>query len=151
MNGTITVVPLTPAHVDQVMAHEQEMFGPESWTRAGYLAEIADIRSRYYVAAEDSAGTLLGWAGLLITAPQGEILTIGSVPAHRRRGIGTALIAHLVDHARTTGVTELFLEVREDNDAARTLYEREGFAQVGLRRGYYESGRIAAVVMRREL
>lgn len=151
MTGTVGIVAMTRAHVDALMEHEQEMFGPEAWTRGGYLGELADTRTRHYVAAEDDAGTLLGWAGLLSVAPQGEILTVGTVPAHRRRGIATALVEHLAEHARAHGIGELFLEVREDNDAAQALYRAHGFTAVGRRPGYYEHGRVAAVVMRREL
>ena len=41
--------------------------------------------------------------------------------------------------------------VRDEIIAARRLYEAEGFAQVGRRRGYYDAGRVDAVVMRKEL
>ena len=41
--------------------------------------------------------------------------------------------------------------MRVDNESARTLYEGEGFAALGVRRGYYENGRVDAMVMRREL
>jgi ribosomal-protein-alanine N-acetyltransferase len=57
----------------------------------------------------------------------------------------------LLGEARRRGAVEAFLEVRVDNEAARALYARAGFAQVGLRRGYYDGGRVDAVVMRREL
>jgi [ribosomal protein S18]-alanine N-acetyltransferase len=44
----------------------------------------------------------------------------------------------------------VFLEVRTDNDAARTLYETEGFLVVGLRRNYYRPSGADAYTMRRE-
>jgi len=56
-----------------------------------------------------------------------------------------------VDEARRRGAREAFLEVRVDNDAARRLYASEGFDEIGTRRGYYDNGRVDAVVMRREL
>ncbi len=49
------------------------------------------------------------------------------------------------------GAHEVLLEVRVDNDAARTLYRSEGFAELGVRRGYYELGRVDAITMRRDL
>jgi ribosomal-protein-alanine N-acetyltransferase len=139
------------AHIDALMAFEHEMFGAEAWTPAAYRAEISDVRNRRYLAAEDGSGGLLGWAGVLIAGNQAEILTIGVVPTARRRGIGTKLLDALVDQARQRRVRELFLEVRVDNDAARLLYERNGFVVLGIRRGYYDNGRVDAVVMRREL
>ncbi len=148
---TVAVVPMTTDHVDVLMRYEKDMFGSEAWTRAGYRAELADPRHRSYVVAEDDRGDLLGWAGILIAGDQAEILTVGVVPGARRRGIATKLLDVLVQRARERGARELLLEVRVDNDPAQRLYEREGFAVLGRRRGYYANGRVDAVVMRREL
>jgi ribosomal-protein-alanine N-acetyltransferase len=149
--STATIVAMTGAHIDALLPFEREMFGTEAWTRAGYRAELADKRNRYYIAAEHGTGGLLGWAGVLIAADQAEILTIGVVPDARRRGIGTRLLDALVRFAIERGANELFLEVRVDNQPAQLLYERNGFAVLGTRRGYYDNGRVDAVVMRREL
>ena len=61
------------------------------------------------------------------------------------------MLAALYDVARERGAQEMFLEVRVDNDSAISLYLDEGFVEVGRRRGYYDRGRVDAVVMRREL
>ena len=49
------------------------------------------------------------------------------------------------------GCLEVLLEVREDNPRARRLYLREGFTEVGIRRGYYQPSGVDAVVMRKVL
>jgi ribosomal-protein-alanine N-acetyltransferase len=146
----MTLVPMTPAHIDALMPYEREMFGTEAWTVSGYRTELADSRHRYYVAAEGPDAELLGWAGVMIVADAAEILTVGVVPSARRQGIARKLLAALLAEARERGAHEAFLEVRVDNEAARQLYETEGFADVGLRRGYYDAGRVDAVVMMRE-
>src|SRR6185503_14847587 len=92
-----------------------------------------------------------GWAGVMIIGRTAEILTVGVVPDARRAGIARRLIATLLDEAQRRGATEVFLEVRVDNDAARALYGSEGFAELGRRRGYYDGGRVDAVTMRRSL
>ncbi len=142
---------MTDAHVDALMPHERSMFGPEAWSAAAYRSELADRRSRYYLAAEDADGTLLGWAGVMVIGPTAEILTVGVVPTARRRGLGRQLLAGLVAEAVRRGAREAFLEVRVDNPAALALYEADGFARVGLRPGYYDGGRVDAVTMRRDL
>jgi ribosomal-protein-alanine N-acetyltransferase len=139
---------MTRSHIDALMAYERDMFGTEAWTRSSYRAELADTAHRYYVAAEDSDGALLGWAGVMVIADSAEILTVGVVPAARRGGIARRLIADLLAEAIRRGATEVFLEVRVDNGAARRLYETEGFEQIGTRRGYYDGGRVDAVTMR---
>jgi len=145
------LVPMTVTHVDALMAHERDLFGTEAWTRQAYRAELADTRHRYYVAAEAEDGALLGWAGVMVVQDVAEILTVGVVPAARRTGLGRLMVADLLAEAVRRGAREVFLEVRVDNDAAQALYRREGFAEIGRRRGYYEGGRVDAVTMRKEL
>jgi [ribosomal protein S18]-alanine N-acetyltransferase len=145
------VVPMTRAHVEQLMPYEHELFGTEAWSAASYRAEIADTRSRHYVAVEGPDGELLGWGGMLIAGDQAEILTVGVVPAAQRRGLARAMLADLYAEAVRRGAHELFLEVRVDNAAAIALYLAEGFTDIGRRRGYYEHGRVDAMVMRKPL
>jgi ribosomal-protein-alanine N-acetyltransferase len=147
----VEVVPMRPEHIDALMPYELEMFGSEAWSADGYRDELADTRHRHYLAAVDQDGALLGWAGIRIVADTADVLTVGVIPAARRHGIGARLLALLLDEARRRDVTEAFLEVRVDNTAAQKLYERSRFVRVGVRRGYYDSGRVDAVVMRKQL
>jgi ribosomal-protein-alanine N-acetyltransferase len=147
----IKIVPMRVDHIDALLPFEREMFGTEAWTRGGYRTELADTRHRSYLAAESATGELLGWAGVRTVADEAEILTVGVVPAARRRGIARRLLAALLGAARDRGAAVAYLEVRIDNEAARALYASEGFAEIGLRRGYYDGGRVDAVVMSREL
>jgi ribosomal-protein-alanine N-acetyltransferase len=148
---TAVIVPMTRKHIDALMPHEKEMFGTEAWSRAGYLAEIADTRTRYYVAAEGPAGELLGWAGVLVVGQTAEIMTVGVIPGARRSGTGRRLLDDLLAEAVRRGAAEAFLEVRADNTAARAMYTAAGFAELGLRRGYYAGGKVDAVTMRKDL
>ena len=142
---------MTAAHVDALMPYERDIFGTEAWSAAAYRAEIADRAHRHYLAAVGGDGALLGWAGVLIVADGAEVLTVGVVPAARRQGIAARLLDGLLSEARHRGAAEAFLEVRVDNAAARGLYVREGFAEIAVRHGYYDNGRVDAVVMRRAL
>jgi ribosomal-protein-alanine N-acetyltransferase len=147
----MTVVAMTEAHIDALMPYEREMFGTEAWSADGYRAEVADTRSRHYVAVEDDDGALLGWGGVLIAADQAEILTVGVVPSAQRRGLARQMLAALSAEAVRRGARELFLEVRVDNTPAIALYESEGFTRIGRRRGYYDNGRVDALTMRKSL
>lgn len=142
---------MTPDHVTALMPYEQDMFGTESWSERSYRDEIADAHNRYYVAVEDPDGRLLGWAGVLVVAGAADILTVGVVPAARRRGLARRMLAALYAEARRRGAAEIFLDVRVDNEAAIALYRAEGFEELGRRRGYYEAGRVDSLVMRRAL
>jgi [ribosomal protein S18]-alanine N-acetyltransferase len=147
----ITIVPMTPAHVDALMPYERDMFGTEAWSERSYRDEIADARNRYYVAVEGSDGELLGWAGVLVVAGTADVLTVGVVPSARRRGLARQMLAALYAEAARRGATEIFLDVRVDNQTAISLYRNEGFAELGRRRGYYDGGRVDSLVMRRAL
>jgi ribosomal-protein-alanine N-acetyltransferase len=87
-----------------------------------------------------------GFAAWRQTAPdEAELLNLGVDPDFRRRGVGAALLEALCGAARG----EIFLEVAEPNAAAIALYRRAGWEAVALRKGYYESGRVHAVVMKK--
>jgi [ribosomal protein S18]-alanine N-acetyltransferase len=148
---TAVIVAMTRKHVDALMPHEREMFGTEAWSRASYLAELADKRNRYYVAAEGPDGELLGWAGVLVIADAAEIMTVGVVPGARRAGTGRRMLDVLLAEAVRRGANEVFLEVRADNEGARALYRGAGFDEIGVRRGYYAGGTVDAVTMRKPL
>ena len=93
----------------------------------------------------------MGWAGIIVIAETAQILTIGVVTAEQGRGIGQTLLDELLAEARRRGATEVVLEVRVDNVAARRLYERNRFVPLRVRRGYYDLGRVDALEMKREL
>lgn len=145
------IEPMTVEHIDLVLPYEHEMFGPEAWTRGMYRDELLDTKHRWYVIALEEDGKLLGWAGLFALYETAQILTVGVVPAAQRRGIGTELVHLLEVEARTRKATELLLEVRVDNEPAKALYAREGFVELGRRKGYYDNGRVDAITMRKVL
>ena len=88
-----------------------------------------------------------------IAGSEAEILALAVVPAHRRHGVGRALMQAAARDCAVTGARQLFLEVAEPNDAARALYAACGFRQVGHRPGYYRGigFSVDALVMVRDL
>jgi len=143
--------PMTGRDLTAVARLEQALFGEEAWSVDMLAAELAAVGSgRYYLVAEE-AGTVAGYAGLLAPGGgQADVLTIGVSEDRWGQGIGTALMAGLLAEARRRGCAEVYLEVRVDNRRAQRLYRQLGFAQVGLRRGYYQPSGADALVMRRE-
>jgi ribosomal-protein-alanine acetyltransferase len=80
--------------------------------------------------------------------PEWELENIVVAPTSRRKGLGKRLLDSLLDAAKKTNSTAVFLEVRESNAAARTLYERTGFEQTGHRKAYYKNPSEDAVLYR---
>ena len=131
---------------------EQKLFPDDAWTPEMFAAEFAQppVRRRYLVA--EDAGTLVGYAGMMFTGgSQADVVTLAVHPDRWGKGTGTALLTALVNEAIKRGYQEVLLEVREDNPRARQLYLRHGFAEIGIRRGYYQPSGVNAVVMRKAL
>jgi [ribosomal protein S18]-alanine N-acetyltransferase len=83
-----------------------------------------------------------------VVAGTADVQRVVVDPAARRQGWGTRVLSDLVAIAEACGCTEIMLEVSTDNDAARRLYQRAGFAEIARRPGYYRSGGDALVLRR---
>ena len=79
-----------------------------------------------------------------VTTGEWELLNLAVHPAFRRRGAGGLLLGKLLEDRPDS----VFLEVRQSNIAARTLYGLYGFTEVGHRRNYYSSPSENAIVLR---
>jgi len=108
------------------------------WT-AGTFAELLVQPGVFAETADD------GFILIRVVADEAEILTLAVRPEARRRGLGARLAAAAAARAAALGAERLFLEVAQDNAAARGLYARSGFVEVGRRRGYYARPGAAAV------
>jgi ribosomal-protein-alanine N-acetyltransferase len=86
-------------------------------------------------------------------AGQAEILTIATAKENRRMGLGRELLSQALDHLQDQEITEIFLEVAEDNHAALALYKKSGFQPIGRRPGYYRraEGRVSAITFSKKL
>ena len=97
---------------------------------------------------------IIGFSVSRIAADEAEILSIAVAESHRGRGLsGNLLLTHL-GHLAGRAVKTVFLEVEENNQPARRLYERAGFAVVGRRERYYRQAGgepMDALLMRRDL
>jgi ribosomal-protein-alanine N-acetyltransferase len=77
---------------------------------------------------------------------EAEILTLAVLPDSRLQGLGRDLLQAAMRRAAGAGAQTMFLEVAEDNIAARRLYASQGFTEVGLRKRYYANGADALVM-----
>ena len=90
---------------------------------------------------------ILGFAVAAVVADQAELESIAVDPERRRLGVGRALSGAIMLWGREAGAQEMLLEVRSANAEARALYDRLGFRETGLRRGYYSDPPDDAVLM----
>jgi len=96
-------------------------------------------------------GVSLDWfAGFWIMADEAHLINIAVRESYRRQGIGELLLISVIDLTTELNTSIITLEVRASNTAARSLYGKYGFTQVGLRRGYYIKDREDGVLMSSE-
>ena len=102
-----------------------------------------------FYAGDTPSQNLDGFICLQWAADEAEILTLAVAPSARRQGLARRLITSAADWLAPRGVTQWHLEVAADNQAARALYQRLAFVEIGGRKGYYAG--VDAVLMRRDL
>ena len=133
-----------------LVALEQEIFPEDPWTSGMIAQELSSGRSVYFgVCVNDdvAAPVLCGYAGIALGI-DADVMTMGVLPDFRGRGLGRVLMDALMDVAHRWGSERVFLEVRESNAAAISLYENSGFEVVGRTKGYFRNPREDALNMR---
>lgn len=132
--GNPTIRRMRKRDLAAVVSLEEAIY-PQPWS-PGVFAEELSLLNRHYVVVEDE-GRIIGYGGLLLVAEDAHVTTIAIDPGARRKRMGTRLMLALVDAAGVAGARHLTLEVRVSNAGARSLYQRFGFAPVGVRKDYY--------------
>lgn len=120
--------------IAQVEAIEQEIFSVP-WSEKSFLSTCTTPENIYLVclAGEEVAG----YCGLWSVLGEGNITNMAVAEKYRRNGVAEALMKEMEERGRQKDVTIFFLEVRESNDAARRLYEKMGYEQIGVRKNFY--------------
>lgn len=102
-----------------------------------------------FLLAEDK-DMIAGFILLRADFNEAELFKIAVPKKYRCSGIGAILLDEAVKRVRVKGAEHIFLEVREDNMTAISLYEKKGFVKTGKRKNYY-NGSINALLMELKL
>ena len=142
----VQLLNMTEADLEAVVAVEQSAYS-HAWT----LGNFKDALKAGYVAHRLVAGEhLVGYLVAMQVIDEVHLLNITVAPAFQRQGWARCLMQSLSLWSQAQGANCLWLEVRESNAPALSLYKSFGFQQVGLRKDYYPAGRTtreSAVVM----
>ena len=126
-------------HLDRLHEIEMECFEKEAFTKQQIAYLLTDYNSTGLIA--ELNGEIVGFAIAKIykdkKSATGHILTIDVSPKHRRKGIGLRLLQEIERIFKDKGVRVCFLEAREDNIAALSLYRKFGYGEVGRLENYY--------------
>lgn len=112
------------------------------------IAESIDSPDYTFLVAEYDKD-FAGYAGIEWCLDEGNICNVAVSPKARRAGVASALVAELCNEAKKRGIVKLFLEVSENNVAAKSLYDKLGFVVLYKRPNYYRD--TAALVMIKEI
>lgn len=133
------------AHVAEI---ERKSFS-EPWPEKEFTKASAADNYIYLVAEHNNK--IIGYAGCVFAADEADITNIAVDFEVRRMGIGRRLLLCLVEQAQKAGLTNIFLEVRVSNEAARGLYVQTGFEAVGLRKNFYSKPAEDGILMVKNL
>jgi ribosomal-protein-alanine N-acetyltransferase len=142
--------PLELTDLDELMTIEVGSY-PFPWSRGNFVDSLASGYQAQGLWLDD---VLVAYCWAMEGVEELHLLNLTVHPEHRRRGHAQRLLDGLVGWAVPRALWWMWLEVRASNQAARSLYERYGFEESGLRRGYYpnvRSSREDAVLMRLDM
>ena len=128
--------PMQMADLTEVMEIERRSY-PHPWTR---LIFSDCLHAGYSCWVCERQGIIQGYGIISIAAGEAHLLNLCVRPESQRQGIGEKLLVHLFSLARRHDAEIMFLEVRESNAAARRLYDKAGFNELGTRKDYYPAG-----------
>ena len=118
------------------------------WSAGLFLHELKVPFSRTIAAwvEQGRKQRLVGYVCRWLVGDEIHILNLAVDPDYRGEGIGRSLVELVLGEALERSVSQVTLEVRKENSAARSLYRKLGFVECGQRRNYYGRGEDAIIM-----
>ena len=139
---------MQPGDIAAVVGVERRAFD-KGWPATAFERELTQNRMARYLVLQVN-GETAGFGGIWLMVDEAHVVTVAVLPEFRGRGLGRLIVHGLVWVAQCEGMLAATLECRVSNTAARALYGRYGFYEVGLRRKYYQDNQEDAVIMTTE-
>lgn len=131
------LLPMTAARLDEVMAIENVAYD-FPWTRGNFIDGLAaGYDAQLLLVDEELVGYFVAMAGV----EEMHLLNLTVAPGRQGCGHARFMLAELLLLCRRQAAEQLWLEVRGSNRRAHAVYTRFGFAQIGIRKGYYPAPR----------
>ena len=133
-----------------LVSMEREIYPESPWSANQFKEKLAGApKSREYLVALDEI-EVVGYGGVALLGDVADIHTLTIKESHRRLGIASSMLEKLESWAIERGAKALMLELREGNQAAMSLYQKNGYQLISRRENYYAKG-INALIMRKEV
>ena len=140
------VRPAIPADIPAMMSLVKHSVTAAHWSREQYDRVFGDNVPRRVVLIIEEHSVVQGFLVAHEVAADWEIENIAIAGPARRRGLGTRLLGEFLNQVRAQGARAVYLEVRESNKPARSLYEKWAFEESGRRPRYYTQPQEDAIV-----
>lgn len=138
----------TPADLEAISDIEQRS-SPNPWPKETWQAELNNTWARVDIARSNDE--VIGFCNYWVVPPELHLHAIATRADLRDRGVGSALLRHMLERAAKENCNAAWLEVRASNAAAISLYQRAGFTTVRVRARYYSDNDEDALVMSRRV
>ncbi len=132
--------------LDQVMEIGIEAFQMH-WKRKDFEYEIKENEFSHMLVYEENH-VIQGMIGYYILFDDAQITTLAVRKEAQNKKIATALMNQMIENCNHENCSVVSLEVRKSNLAAKKLYEKFGFIEMNIRKGYYEDGEDAIFMMK---
>ncbi len=126
-------------------AELEKIIFSQPWSEQGFLDAISMEQNIFLIAEE--TGELCGYIGMYQALDEGEITNVAVKSEKRNAGIGKILIQEAIKQAKEQQIKQIVLEVRISNTPAIHLYEKCGFINCGIRKGFYDFPKEDAYIM----
>ena len=140
--------PATPADVTSLLVLEQQSVTAAHWSAAQYQTAITGSSPRCVALVAEAESAIHGFLVARAADREWEIENIVIATVAQHRGLGTRLLREFLELARRQHAESVFLEVRSSNHAARALYQKCAFVEIGRRPRYYHEPVEDAVLYR---
>ena len=149
MSALVEIRTMNYSDLKQVIAVEKKAY-PHPWT-LGIFRDCLRVGHNAWVMTLDSE--VIAYAIVMLSPGEAHILNICVAPDYQEKGLGRFLLRHLIKKTNQTDIDMVLLEVRRSNTSAQSLYQSEGFHELGVRKAYYPAvdGREDAIILARYL
>lgn len=136
INENIHIRKAQPGDIDAIYYIKKEQFS-NPWKKQLFYDELDHDIAFFYAAEDTATGEIIGYIIFWIIRETLELHDIAVREKYKKKGIGSQLMDFMLETARARQVEEMFLEVRQSNTAAITLYEKYNFKKIDVRKNYY--------------
>ena len=144
------IIQLGIVHLKECVDFDQKSLNG-LWSKSQWERELTDTRRICLGIIELETKKLLGICSAWLVIDELHITFIAVDPMNQRKGIGKFLLSDLIKRSKSLQINHIILEVKQNNEPAKALYNSMGFKTVGKRSNFYKDGSDALILNKETL